>query len=359
MKTFKQYIIEEILSFDDALKIFNIDRVPSSKSDFDKLYKQLALKNHPDLGGSTEAMKKLNMAKDVLSKHLGKGKTEMEKAAEEEAMAKYQAEKEQAFHIAMNFFKKIDLELYKVYFKKIFNRDFYAELKASEWNRNKYAHNSPYIDIEIFTRERDIVFYVHLGCDLYRLYGDIFGKKGLSTSSFTFDYYIKSECFIENKKQVITKEKYTKSTDASVLTKPEVLFPKDRMEKLASGTVRQNSTLKKRDFESMFKMQYKGEQYKDWYFIPYKTEGTITYYISISRIVFMRQGVYSFGSFYTKDSSKMFGGMKKMDNIKINLKYLQETLENFNKIKEIFDFAKSNRNEMQIASKINALKSVI
>ena len=73
MKTFKQYIIEEVLSFADALKIFNIGKVPSSKSDFDKLYKQLALKNHPDLGGSTEAMKKLNMAKEILSKHLGRG----------------------------------------------------------------------------------------------------------------------------------------------------------------------------------------------------------------------------------------------------------------------------------------------
>ena len=357
MKTFKQYIIEEVLSFSDALKIFNIDKVPNSRSDFDKLFRQLAMKNHPDLGGSTEAMKKLNMAKEILVKHLGKGKTEIEKAEQEEAQSKYQAEEEQAFNIAMQFFKKIDLELYKVYFKKIFNRDFFAESKSPEWKSGKYVHNMPYIDIEIFTRERDIVFYVHLGSDIYRLHRDIFGNKGLSTSNVTFDYYIMSECFIENKKQVITKEKYIRSTDASVLTKPETLFPKVRMEKLASGTVRQNSTLKKRDFESMFKMQYKADNYNNWWFIPYKTVDTFEYYISIYRTTFMKMAAYTFGDLYVKDTSKTFGIKKTVDGIpKIKLNYMPETKETFDLLKSIFDFAKSNGNETQIANKINAIK---
>ena len=334
MKTFKQYIVEEVLSFSDALKIFNIDRVPSTRSEFDKLYKQLALKNHPDLGGSTEAMKKLNMAKEVLSKNLGRGEKEAEKAAQDEWEAKYRAEKEQAFHIAMNFFKKIDLELYKVYFKKLFNKDFFAESKASVWKSGKYEHNAPYINIEIFTKERDIVFYLTLGCDLFRLYGDIFGQKGLSTSNVTFDYYIQSESFIENKKQVITKQKYIRSTDASVLTKPETVFPKARIEKLASGTVRQNSTLKKRDFESMITMKFKGEKgTNNYYYIPFLKDSDSEYRLAIWRTVLMKQGLWMF-AYINKKGLNGFGWNS--DNKGIELTYVPENQRGFDVMNNLF-----------------------
>ena len=356
MKSFKEYIIEEILSFDDALKIFNIDKVPSSKSEFDKLYKQLALKNHPDLGGSTEAMKKLNMAKEVLSKHLGQGKSEIEKAEEKARKEQYNNEKEQSFNIAMNFFKKIDLEVYKAYFKSIFNKDFFAETEVPTGYNGRFAFGqSPYINIEIFTKSRDIVFYVHLGCDIFRLWTSIYGQKGLSTSNVTFDYYIRSEAFIENKKQVITKEKYIKSSDASVLTKPETLFPKARIEKLASGKVRENSILKKRDFESLFKMKYKGDQYKDWYFIPYRTDGNIIYWLSIYRTVLLKQAAYTFSNIYISDKSKQFAGKSKSQTSptpKIN--YFPETQETFDAMKMIFDFAMSGKSDVEIVKKIDS-----
>ncbi|HNQ21399.1 MAG TPA: J domain-containing protein, partial [Bacteroidales bacterium] len=62
--------IEETLTLDDAKKIFGITFIPD-EIELKKLYKSLSMKNHPDLGGSAEAMKKINMAYDILKNHTG------------------------------------------------------------------------------------------------------------------------------------------------------------------------------------------------------------------------------------------------------------------------------------------------
>ena len=72
---FKQYLIEKTMTFDMALKVFgiNLDQV-GDKEELKKKYRQLAIQNHPDRGGSTEAMQNVNSAYDVLAKVLAKTK---------------------------------------------------------------------------------------------------------------------------------------------------------------------------------------------------------------------------------------------------------------------------------------------
>lgn len=50
MKSFLEFLIE--MSVSDAMKLFGINEIPSSKEELNKHFKKLALKHHPDLGGS-------------------------------------------------------------------------------------------------------------------------------------------------------------------------------------------------------------------------------------------------------------------------------------------------------------------
>lgn len=73
MKSFSEYIAEAAMDLKGALKVFGLKDVPKSADELKKLHKKLAMKNHPDRGGSLEKMKVINMANDVLKQYLGGG----------------------------------------------------------------------------------------------------------------------------------------------------------------------------------------------------------------------------------------------------------------------------------------------
>ena len=105
MKKFLEYLLEQ-MSFSDAMKVFNIEVVPN-KADLDKLYKKLALKNHPDLGGSEEKMKEINQAKDVLDKNVGKSLSKGSSSSVSRSKEDYNEEQKQY----VNYCKAVEAEL--------------------------------------------------------------------------------------------------------------------------------------------------------------------------------------------------------------------------------------------------------
>lgn len=67
-------MINEQMSHSEALKILGATG-DESKAELSKLFKRASLRNHPDRGGSTELMQKINQAYDVVTKTNSAGKT--------------------------------------------------------------------------------------------------------------------------------------------------------------------------------------------------------------------------------------------------------------------------------------------
>ena len=129
MKSFLEFLIE--MSVSDAMKLFGITEVPSTKEELNKHFKKLALKHHPDLGGSEETMKLLNQAKDLLDKNLGKtftsykssrfDKTNSEK---DEIEREYQERMKHVLTLIKETLERFNANVYKNYLEEIFGMTF-------------------------------------------------------------------------------------------------------------------------------------------------------------------------------------------------------------------------------------------
>lgn len=112
-------MINEQMSHSEALKILGATG-DESKAELSKLFKRASLRNHPDRGGSTELMQKINQAYDVVTKTNSAGKTYSDVRAEHAANKKAWEEKFAAYFVlAKNYFStKFNAQEFAEYFTK-------------------------------------------------------------------------------------------------------------------------------------------------------------------------------------------------------------------------------------------------
>ena len=145
-----------------------------------------------------------------------------------------------------------------------------------------------------------------------------------------------SNIYLDGKKQILTKERYTTSDKSDWNENPETLLPKARLEKLATGTVRKGKVSKK-DFVAMITMKHGGQSGDGKWFQIYN--GNKEYRLVISRIPFsvgrMKYVSYNFDSIskringrlneyissydlskYGADRHKLFSFEENEDNLK-------------------------------------------
>lgn len=256
MKSFLEFLIE--MSVTDAMKLFGINEVPSTKEELNKHFKKLALKHHPDLGGSEETMKMLNQAKELLDKNLGK------RVKSGKVVSEYDIQMEHVKEVIRETLSRFDENLYKDYLDKAFGISFNVKKEF-----NKYSN----LVMEFSDKERDKVFELTFYVDSHKAYNQMYNTKSINgVSDRTFDVGMYSFVFIDNKKQVLTKDRFMKVSDVKIFTDPTILLPKTKISKLSKGEVRKNSKLAKRDFEALFKAKYNaeidGRGQQTYYFIP-------------------------------------------------------------------------------------------
>lgn len=256
MKSFLEFLIE--MSVTDAMKLFGLNEVPSSKEELNKHFKKLALKHHPDLGGSEETMKMLNQAKELLDKNLGK------RVKSGKVVSEYDIQMEHVKEVIRETLSRFDENLYKDYLDKAFGISFNVKKEF-----NKYSN----LVMEFSDKERDKVFELTFYVDSHKAYNQMYNTKSINgVSDRTFDVGMYSFVFIDNKKQVLTKDRFMKVSDVKIFTDPTILLPKTKISKLSKGEVRKNSKLAKRDFEALFKAKYNaeidGRGQQTYYFIP-------------------------------------------------------------------------------------------
>lgn len=295
MKKFLEYLLEQ-MSFADAMKVFDIEAVPN-KADLDKLYKKLALKNHPDLGGSEEKMKEINQAKDVLDKNVGRSLSKGSSSSVSRSKEDYNEEQKQYVNYCKSVeaeLKSIDLKAYQDYLEKIFGVPFNVETRIKNYGEDKYyADSTVTYGMEFADKDREKVIYLFLIADTWKAFKAIKKSNGLSTADKTiYTISMRSDIMVDGKNQVLTKVRYVKSNETKIFTEPSILLPKARLTKIAGGEARKNSKLAKRDFVGLFTTVFKGEHEKngpDDYFYFKTAKGLFIY---LRRYTMMRIGSY-------------------------------------------------------------------
>lgn len=243
-KSWFDIVIEKQMSVGDALAFMGLNN-NVSKTDVDKRYKELSKKYHPDLGGNPEDMKTLNQARDILSK--AKFSTNIDTDIKE----KYKMERNAVEKFSMDYLDSINIKKYIDYLNKIFSENFTYTKKLS-------VDFEPSLYLEFSNSDRSRIFKLAIKLNYSDVHNALFGEKRvLSAKDVSFKIHMYSDIYLDGKKQILTKERYVLSNKSDWNENPEILLPKERLEKLATGKVRKGKVSKK-DFESMITMKYKG-----------------------------------------------------------------------------------------------------
>lgn len=348
MKTFLEFLLE--MSLDDAMDVFGITEIPSTKAELNKQFKQLALKNHPDLGGSEEKMKLINQAKDVLDKNVGrtyysttKKNTKTKTSVDKE---KIKRDYEYVHNLILDTFNKIDTRVYLSYLEKIFNTKFNVktDITPKDNDKSPFRTGITKLTVEFSDAEKDKVFVLYFMADEYAVFNQIFVKKGLSSATDTFDIILRSFVYVDGKKQVLTKERYIDVHDAKIFTDPSILLPKTKLTKMANGELRKNSKVAKRDFEAMLKTKFDtiiSSGATTWYYIPVN-DYVVVMYRTVFSIGRDKTVFYLLSKIGKKPTSAFRRYDEFMKDTDIRQKYPSKNLLYVLENKEGFDFLLSS-----------------
>lgn len=338
------------MSLDDAMDVFGITEIPSTKAELNKQFKQLALKNHPDLGGSEEKMKLINQAKDVLDKNVGrtyssttKKNTKTKTSVDKE---KIKRDYEYVHNLILDTFNKIDTRVYLSYLEKIFNTKFNVktDITPKDNDKSPFRTGITKLTVEFSDAEKDKVFVLYFMADEYAVFNQIFVKKGLSSATDTFDIILRSFVYVDGKKQVLTKERYIDVHDAKIFTDPSILLPKTKLTKMANGELRKNSKVAKRDFEAMLKTKFDtiiSSGATTWYYIPVN-DYVVVMYRTVFSIGRDKTVFYLLSKIGKKPTSAFRRYDEFMKDTDIRQKYPSKNLLYVLENKEGFDFLLSS-----------------
>ena len=357
MKSFNQWLLEAAMDLNTALSIFGLAQPPKSSEELKSLYKKLAMKCHPDHGGSTQKMQDLNAAKDILARNLGVSslgaRSAKMKSEVEERIRKLREFEKLVADTAEKFFRGFNSSAYVKYFEGLFKKPFTAEVKSGRENSMFSEAAIPYVEMTAYSEGHADVFRLRLTANVRDSAFNLLKGNSISASNVVFDYYVTTDALTGGKKQVIVKSHLIKKSDPAVLSNPELAFPKARMTKLASGTVRKNSALKKRDFESVFMNKWSCEKSSDtlWMFPYEKTKDGLERCFGIQRFVLQRKGFYSVClNFCERDNSKKFAYWHSIkDGLKIDCKFMPECAETMAFFEALFAYAKKTPDRKKIA----------
>lgn len=295
MKSFRDHLKEKNLTYDEAKKIFGISGSISS-DELKKKYKQLAIQNHPDKGGSVAKMQDVNQAFEMLSKYGSSSsygsrgdwtppsRDQQQRDFEERKKRREHENKQFQSYIMPLVNKYLNTQGYVSYLEGIFDQKFNAHVSSGA-DRGMYGHGAVWYK-SIFVSE-DKEHYVTIETSFFRPF-----EGGLSSSETDFNFNMNVLILSGTKKLKLAQRTYTSKSDLAVLGKPEVVLPKDKFAKQLAK--RDNLKFTKKDallfLKSKLNASYQGSGGQVWAYIPLK-DGEYT--LSIYRISMMRQALWS------------------------------------------------------------------
>jgi len=274
---FKDILLEQTLTTDEALQLLGLDKNQEINSDVVKAaYRKAAFANHPDRGGSQEKMKMINIAYEKLKSYSKQSSTNF-KDQMEAGIKRYQ---EVGVAIKTELLSKIKPEAFIKYFKDISGLDFFFTIKKSyPKGDERYGLYSAGFQSEFHTKDRNTIFTYDISVDLT----DAIHNKGkLGSSEITYKMYTSAYCFHNNKKQKLTQRDWGFSDKTKILTDPEALYPKAKLNKIFGGSSRKDSKFAKRDAITFIEKKLKGKIIYSgnqvWGYIPIDKVGELQIY---------------------------------------------------------------------------------
>ena len=259
---FKQYLIEKSMSVVDALKVFDIETVPT-KTELKKKFRTLAVKLHPDRNpdkDTTKDMQDLNAANDSLQRATpGSSATSKSKYSVnwDDINKKYQ---DLGRIIKKELLDGFNAKSFITYFKKEHDIKLKYEEKKTYPAESVKSPSFAGFTGEFYSKDRTTVILFDISATLTNIDRD---GKGLSAgnevdmSNIKFPLFITTEIFHNNKRHKLTNKNYNFTNDHSFYKDPDKLFPKTKIKKILSGTSRKGSKFSKRDMLSFFKNKVK------------------------------------------------------------------------------------------------------
>lgn len=321
---FKLFLLEQKMSVDKALEIFNLDRDEASdKTKLRKKYKELSIKFHPDHGGTNEQMRDINLAYEVLNKLnlSSSGEFDWKESAEE-----YRKLGKRMKKMLVSLFNE---KIYVNYLNKLsgknFNYEYIRKFPSENENNPSYAG----FDIKFKSDDNETFFDLHLSVTLHQV------KHNKSLGGGNDEYFYKIFYYVtgyhEGKDVKIKQRSIGSSDKKNIFINPEVAFSKARMKKIFSGEVRKGSKFKKSDMFGFLRNKLNATFNDDVAFIPLFDN----YKLVIYRMVMMRVPSWGFNGIYERSKRISRMGVVSLPENEETARMLEEWVEKAKKMKSI------------------------
>lgn len=343
------------MTFPEALQIFGLSQAPATEKELSILYKKLAMKKHPDHGGSTREMQELNAAKDILKKNLGSDGTRSYSRNQKKSGGDYfdilKRNEEMIAKSLENLFLLLDEKAYQEWFEKHFSKPFTVEVKRGTYSSIFTSIPLPTLEMTAYSAGHAEVFTMKLTATVLNADKSASSISGKKT---TFAYYVSSEALVGGKKQVMSRQKSWKATDSLPLTHPDTVFPSIKLRNIINGNARKGSKMARRDFATIFETRWgceKSAVYKNWWLFQFDEDSeNVAKALAVERVTLQRQSFYKFDSrYWFKKTTKKYAAWNTSDDVKIECEYLPEDRETADFIESVFAYARKTKDLQKIA----------
>lgn len=322
MKKFKAFLLEAIVTPDEAKKIFGLTS-SYTEDELKKKYRELSIKYHPDkAGGSLEMMQKINVAYDILKK------TKFSNSARYDDLEKTRESNIAKLKIYQNYVReKIDSTFkpsaFISYFEKLFSESSF-KFEHTKKDDTSYVTGT----IRFFNIDRSISLEFYYYSDLI----SILNAKSLTLDDSIINLSIDTKILYNNKQVKLTKNVWNFKKDQSVLVDPKITFPENKLISKTKASV--NKKFGKQDAFLILTRRLEASNSKEWFRIPLIPEYTLT----LARMTYAGTGRYVINGIYFKGVARVFAPN---NNVTI-----EETEDSMNMLVElVLDMRKSKDKE--------------
>lgn len=337
--SFKKFLKEQKMTYDDAVKILGLDDNFDTE-ELKKAYRVASSKNHPDKGGSVEAMQDVNLAFEFLSNSENKKqKVQSFRDRYEAQCAKYK----QYDSFATNYLKERFKPQVFIDYLNLFFPDEKFTADVSWVNNSKVASPSFSGFNAVFSNQnKKLAFEFNVSVYLPNIAQE---SKGLTNQNddkdISFDIMVESFGYANNKKQKWAKRSWGFSNNHQLFEKPELTFLPGKLKKIKSEDS-VSGKLKRADFETALKHEIDAEPWgNDVWSINLK-DGMLTMY----RIVFMREAGWTVKTIGDPTKNSIIPDR----NIKMRIYTFPETTDTIEMFRKFRNMTKE-----QVADTINQL----
>lgn len=281
----KQYLYE--MSVTQALAVFGLDATIDPE-ELKKRHRELAMRHHPDKGGSLEMMKSVNAAYDVLKHQKAAIKTN--RFDWDALHAQY---RQMGAAIKMQILSKFQPDIFCKYFESVTGKEF-------DWSFRRVfpadtTKDPSYAGFEGDWRSQDgeTIFSIHVSAYLV----DMFRNTNIGHGDIDFTLTTEVFGFHDNRKVKMGKRDFNWTQDHDILKNPKKLFPEAKMKVILFG-YGVKKAFKKRDMELFLIKKMNATFSGDYAYIPLSNTQNIK--LTIYRNVFMRVPGWGINGIYVQ-----------------------------------------------------------